>query len=229
MEPTTKMSRLDPRVSAAQREALLNFMTEHPQIALGAADLSPTITQTDKVKLWAELVAELNAIGPAVKDRRRWQHYWTDRVRAAKKKADEFRRNSGGTGGGAVPGEAGRIIAIVGPDAVEGCGAPAVPGPQLGSQSPLCLAQSQPPSRPRPRPRCPRAERHSVDAVTEALIRGQQRLVELAVARLAALEQQTSAIRQLTLVLLLLVLMTSATRQPCLPLPCRPPTPPPLD
>ncbi|KAG0435889.1 hypothetical protein HPB47_018262 [Ixodes persulcatus] len=65
--------------------------------------------------------------------------------------------------------------------------------------------------------------------VAEELIRGQQRLVELAVARLAALEQQTSAIRQLTLVLVLLVLMTSATRQPCLPLPCRPPTPPPLD
>ncbi|KAG0430260.1 hypothetical protein HPB47_022861 [Ixodes persulcatus] len=87
------------------------------------------VTQIDKYKLWAELVAELNAIGPAVKDRRRWQHYWTDRVRAAKKKADEFRKNSGGTGGGAVPGEAGRIISIVGPDAVEGCGALAVPGP----------------------------------------------------------------------------------------------------
>ncbi|KAG0418984.1 hypothetical protein HPB47_004449 [Ixodes persulcatus] len=56
--------------------------------------LSPT-ARVDKDKLWAELVAELNAIGPAVKDRRRWQHYWTVRVRAAKKKADEFRKNSG--------------------------------------------------------------------------------------------------------------------------------------
>ncbi|KAG0440600.1 hypothetical protein HPB47_016243 [Ixodes persulcatus] len=111
------------------------------------------VTQMNKDKLWAEFVAELNAIGPAVKDRRRWQHYWTDRVRAAKKKADEFRKNSG----------------------------------------------------------------------------GQQRLMELAVARLAALEQQTSAIRQLPLVLLLVVLMTSATRQPGLPLPCKPLTPTPLD
>ncbi|KAG0423637.1 hypothetical protein HPB47_000582 [Ixodes persulcatus] len=161
-------------------------MAEHPEITLGAADIAPTVTQVDKDKLWAELVAELNAIGPAFKDRRRWQHYCTDSVGAAKKKADEFRKNSG----------------------------------------PEPAGQQFPPPSP---PRCPRAERHSVDIEAEALIRGQQRQVELAVARLAALEQQTSAIRQLTLVLLLLVLMTSATRQPCLPLPCRPPTPPPLD
>ncbi|XP_040078087.1 uncharacterized protein LOC115325108 [Ixodes scapularis] len=135
------MSRLNPRVSAAQREALLNFMAEHTQIALGAADIAPTVTQVDKDKLWAELVAELNAIGPAVKDRRRWQHYWTDRVAAAKKKAYEFRNNSGGTGGGAVPGEAWTIIAIIDPDAVEGCGAPAVPGPQA-VPSPVAAAGS---------------------------------------------------------------------------------------
>ncbi|XP_040064867.1 uncharacterized protein LOC115323186 [Ixodes scapularis] len=98
------------------------------------------VTQMEKDQLWAELVAELNAIGPAIKNRRSWQHYWTDRVRAAKKKADEFSRNSGGTGGGAVPGEAGRIISIVGPDAVEGCGAPAVPGPQLRASRPAAPA-----------------------------------------------------------------------------------------
>ncbi|KAM7304155.1 hypothetical protein ISCGN_014055 [Ixodes scapularis] len=213
-------------------------MAEHPQIALGAADLAPTATQLNKDKLWAELVAELNAIGPAVKDRRRWQHYWTD-VRAAKKKADEFPKNSGGTGGNGVPGEAGRIIAIIGPEAVEGCGHRRCRGHrlyhhQLRQAAVYSLERFQEPVAPsqtpsRPRPRCPQAERHSVGTVAEELIRCQQRLVELAVARLAALEQQTSAIRQLTLVLLLLVLITSATRQPCLPLPCRPLTTPPLD
>ncbi|KAG0427505.1 hypothetical protein HPB47_025433 [Ixodes persulcatus] len=139
---------------------------------------------------------------------RRSSDKWKRNVSKMKRNQGEEYTNAAGrgTGGGAVPGEAGRIISIVDPDAMEGCGAPAVPGPP-----------------------CPRAERHSDDTVADELVRGQQRLVELAVARLPALEQQTSAIRQLTLVLLLLVLMTSATRQPCLPLPCRPPTPPPLD
>lgn len=82
-------------MSAAQREALLNFMREHREIAQGAAEIAPTLTQVQKENLWALLVTELNDIGPAVKDRKRWQHYWRDRVLAAKKKAAEFRKNSG--------------------------------------------------------------------------------------------------------------------------------------
>lgn len=87
--------RLQPRASAAQQEHLYSFMRDHPQITRAASDFTGGVTRESKEKLWRQLTAELNALGPATKSPARWRHYWTDKVSWAKKKAVDFRQSSG--------------------------------------------------------------------------------------------------------------------------------------
>lgn len=84
-----------PRASPPQIELLLCFMGEHPEIAATATELSPGLTVARKNALWAELVRQLNAVGPAIKSRADWQHFWARRVRNAKARCADFRSNSG--------------------------------------------------------------------------------------------------------------------------------------
>ncbi|KAG0445000.1 hypothetical protein HPB47_005791, partial [Ixodes persulcatus] len=121
------------RASPAQVEALLGFMEEFPDLGRGASVIF-------KDALFYQLVQELNAAGPTVKTTKRWQRFWASLVSTAKRKAADF-SSSGGPGGNVVPGDVGRIVSIIGHDAVEGCGAPMLPGPQ-DAPSPAKAARS---------------------------------------------------------------------------------------
>ncbi|XP_029837761.2 uncharacterized protein LOC8026611 isoform X1 [Ixodes scapularis] len=235
------------RASPAQVEALLGFMEELPE--LGRRGSVPF-----KNALFYQLVRELNAAGPAVKTTKRWQRFWASLVSTAKRKAADF-SSSGGTGGNAVPGDVGRIVSIIGRDAVEGCGAPMLPGPQ-DAPSPAKAARStlvcevagtsntsvqgQPASRPWCPPAAPGLPCGVPDEMAEQYVRDQRRLVELLETGFAAseqvmeglhsdLRQQTMAIRELStgLLQMLRVLAASATQQHGSSARFRPSTPPP--
>ncbi|KAM7289594.1 uncharacterized protein ISCGN_029723 [Ixodes scapularis] len=135
-ESAKQAKRLQPRASAAQQEHLYSFMRDHPQITRAASDFTGGVTRESKEKLWRQLTAELNALGPATKSPARWRHYWTDKVSWAKKKAVDFRQSSGGTGGGSVPGEAGVVLDVVGHDASNDCGSVKLPGRPEGAPPP---------------------------------------------------------------------------------------------
>ncbi|KAH7981925.1 hypothetical protein HPB52_001806 [Rhipicephalus sanguineus] len=56
-----------PRVSEGQREIVLAFMEEHPQLVSRAVELGPHFTVADRRRLWQQLADALNAEGPAQK------------------------------------------------------------------------------------------------------------------------------------------------------------------
>ncbi|KAH7982025.1 hypothetical protein HPB52_002674 [Rhipicephalus sanguineus] len=58
-----------PRVPEGQREIVLAFMEEHPQLVSRAVELGPHFTVADRRRLWQQLAEALNAEGPAQKSR----------------------------------------------------------------------------------------------------------------------------------------------------------------
>ncbi|KAG0426110.1 hypothetical protein HPB47_026762 [Ixodes persulcatus] len=117
-----------PPASADERVHLYNCgdMSEFPLQLKGYRDSGIPVKEE---KLWKQLTAELNAIGPATKSLARWRHYWTDKVSWATRKAVDFRQSSGGS----VPGEAGVVLDVVGHDASNDCGSVKLPGRPEGS------------------------------------------------------------------------------------------------
>lgn len=93
-ESAKQSKKLQPRVSAAQKEHLYSFMRNHLLIARAASDFTGGVTHDRKEKLWKQLTAELNAIEPATKSWAPWRHYWADKVSWAKRKAIDFRQSN---------------------------------------------------------------------------------------------------------------------------------------
>lgn len=75
------------RVTAAQKEEQLSFMTEHPSLARHATDLSSALTRDEKQRLWEQLARRLNALGPPTKSSKQWKEHWSRRVMKARKRA----------------------------------------------------------------------------------------------------------------------------------------------
>ena len=63
------------RVSDRQKELLLAFVKEHPQIATLSCPLGPSFTREDRDDMWQELVALLNEV-PARNTTAQWQIRW---------------------------------------------------------------------------------------------------------------------------------------------------------
>ncbi|KAH7948810.1 hypothetical protein HPB49_002510 [Dermacentor silvarum] len=102
-----------PRVSAAQTTLLVEFMEQHPYLALGATSFSPSVSAAHKKALWNELTAALNALGPAVKTARRWRQYWARIVHEMKKLAALVGSEKRKTGGGRLGGLEGRVMDVL--------------------------------------------------------------------------------------------------------------------
>ncbi|KAG0422053.1 hypothetical protein HPB47_002100 [Ixodes persulcatus] len=102
------------RVTAAQKEEQLSFMTEHPLLARHATDLSSALTREEKQRLWEQLARRLNALGPPTKSSKQWKEHWSRRVMKARKRA-------------AVLNEAARILTLVGADSAFGAPGVRVP------------------------------------------------------------------------------------------------------
>ncbi|KAH7986425.1 hypothetical protein HPB49_025973 [Dermacentor silvarum] len=62
-----------PRVSEGQRETVLSFMEQHPQLASRSSELGPGFTAGDRRRLWQQLADVLNEQGPVVKAADQWQ------------------------------------------------------------------------------------------------------------------------------------------------------------
>ncbi|KAH7956533.1 hypothetical protein HPB52_010197 [Rhipicephalus sanguineus] len=73
-----------PRVSEGQREIVLAFMEEHPQLVSRAVELGPHFTVADRRRLWQQLADALNAEGPAQKRVDMWQEWWRKAVHDAR-------------------------------------------------------------------------------------------------------------------------------------------------
>lgn len=65
-----------PRVSDRQRELLLAFMEEHPQLATPSYPLDPSFTRVVRDDLWKQLKTLLNEAGPAERSVDQWQAFW---------------------------------------------------------------------------------------------------------------------------------------------------------
>ncbi|KAG0443792.1 hypothetical protein HPB47_014524 [Ixodes persulcatus] len=75
------------RVTAAQKEEQLSFMTEHPLLARNATNLFSALTRDEKQRLWEQLARRLNALGPPTKSSKQWKEHWSRRVMKARKRA----------------------------------------------------------------------------------------------------------------------------------------------
>ncbi|XP_049517179.1 uncharacterized protein LOC125942947 [Dermacentor silvarum] len=109
-----KGSRLGPRVSARQREILVEFMERHPYLVKPSCALNPELTAARKEELWKELVSLLNNEGPAVKTVHQWRAFWNKETHDARHDAAVHAAEHRGTGGGKLPGLRGRILSLVG-------------------------------------------------------------------------------------------------------------------
>ncbi|KAG0435760.1 hypothetical protein HPB47_018330 [Ixodes persulcatus] len=120
------------RVTAAQKEEQLSFMTEHPSLARHATDLSSALTREDKQRLWEQLARRLNALGPPTKSSKQWRDHWSRRVMKARKRAAVLNEAARRTGGGSstvcpLASSMARILTLVGADSAFGAPGVRVP------------------------------------------------------------------------------------------------------
>ncbi|KAG0443253.1 hypothetical protein HPB47_015123 [Ixodes persulcatus] len=120
------------RVTAAQKEEQLSFMTEHPSLARHATDLSSALTREDKQRLWEQLARRLNALGPPTKSSKQWRDHWSRRVMKARKRAAVLNEAARRTGGGSstvcpLASSLARILTLVGADSAFGAPGVRVP------------------------------------------------------------------------------------------------------
>ncbi|KAH7976191.1 hypothetical protein HPB52_009531 [Rhipicephalus sanguineus] len=76
-----------PRVPDNQRELLLSFMEQHPELAVRASELTYEFTAGDRRRLWGELSDALNSEGPVTKSAEQWQDWWRKQVHDARRDA----------------------------------------------------------------------------------------------------------------------------------------------
>ncbi|KAH7961249.1 hypothetical protein HPB52_006093 [Rhipicephalus sanguineus] len=76
-----------PRVPDNQRELLLSFMEQHPDLAVRASELTHEFTAEDRRRLWDELSDALNSEGPVTKSAEQWQDWWRKQVHDARRDA----------------------------------------------------------------------------------------------------------------------------------------------
>ncbi|KAH7976390.1 hypothetical protein HPB52_012913 [Rhipicephalus sanguineus] len=76
-----------PRVPDNQRELLLSFMEQHPELAVRASELTYEFTAADRRRLWGELSDALNSEGPVTKSAEQWQDWWRKQVHDARRDA----------------------------------------------------------------------------------------------------------------------------------------------
>ncbi|KAG0445280.1 hypothetical protein HPB47_017404 [Ixodes persulcatus] len=120
------------RVTAAQKEEQLSFMTEHPLLARHATDLSSALTRDEKQRLWEQLARRLNALGPPTKSSKQWKEHWSRRVMKARKRAAVLNEAARRTGGGSstvcpLASSLARILTLVGADSAFGAPGVRVP------------------------------------------------------------------------------------------------------
>lgn len=98
------------RASDSQKDLIIRFMEEHPFLARRPFDPCPEPMAAEKRRrLWRQLVAEVNAVGPMSKSVDQWQSWWRKQVHDARQQA--ARR---GTGGGYLPRWRVRILNVAG-------------------------------------------------------------------------------------------------------------------
>ncbi|KAG0428298.1 hypothetical protein HPB47_024701 [Ixodes persulcatus] len=120
------------RVTAAQKEEQLSFITEHPLLARHATDLSSALTREEKQRLWEQLARRLNALGPPTKSSKQWKDHWSRRVMKARKRAAVLNEAARRTGGGSstvcpLASSLARILTLVGADSAFGAPGVRVP------------------------------------------------------------------------------------------------------
>ncbi|KAH7951290.1 hypothetical protein HPB52_007713 [Rhipicephalus sanguineus] len=101
------------RVPDNQRELLLVFMEQHPQLTTRASEFTPDFTAAERHRLWLELADVLNREGPVTKSLEQWQDWWRKQVYDARQDAAavaEVQR----TGGGRASGFRGRVLQLTG-------------------------------------------------------------------------------------------------------------------
>ncbi|KAL1479614.1 hypothetical protein MTO96_051711 [Rhipicephalus appendiculatus] len=103
-----------PRVSEGQREIILAFMEQHPQLVSRAVELGPHFTLADRRRLWQQLADALNAEGPVRKEPDGWQEWWRKQVYDARHDAAAVAEVQRSTGGGRAPGFRGRVLQLTG-------------------------------------------------------------------------------------------------------------------
>ncbi|KAG0419410.1 hypothetical protein HPB47_004134 [Ixodes persulcatus] len=128
------------RVTAAQKEEQLSFMTEHPLLARHATDLSSVLTRDEKQRLWEQLARRLNALGPPTKSSKQWKEHWSRRVMKARKRAAVLNEAARRTGGGSstvcpLASSLARILTLVGTDSAFGAPGVRVPAEPDDQQS----------------------------------------------------------------------------------------------
>ncbi|KAL1471197.1 hypothetical protein MTO96_023842 [Rhipicephalus appendiculatus] len=102
------------RVSGGQREIILAFMEQHPQLVSRAVELGPHFTLADRRRLWQQLEDALNAEGPARKETDGWQEWWRKQVHDARHDAAAVAEVQRSTGGGRAPVFRGRVLQLTG-------------------------------------------------------------------------------------------------------------------
>ncbi|KAG0424077.1 hypothetical protein HPB47_000167 [Ixodes persulcatus] len=120
------------RVTAAQKEEQLSFITEHPLLARHVTDLSSALTRDEKQRLWEQLARRLNALGPPTKSSKQWKEHWSRRVMKARKRAAVLNEAARRTGGGSstvcpLASSMARILTLVGADSAFGAPGVRVP------------------------------------------------------------------------------------------------------
>ncbi|XP_077498630.1 uncharacterized protein LOC144109706 [Amblyomma americanum] len=111
------------RVSKEQLLMMVEFMEQHPALAHAASPLSGGYTAARRHELWQQLAALLNAAGPAEKTALQWRHTWQVWCTRCKKQEAQFLAAGRGTGGGRLPGLAGRVCKLRSPGLVLGVAA----------------------------------------------------------------------------------------------------------
>ncbi|KAH6920837.1 hypothetical protein HPB50_028176 [Hyalomma asiaticum] len=109
-----------PRVSESQRELVLAFMEEHPEVTHKAAELQHGLTVAYKRRLWQQLADTLNAEGPVVKTTLQWQEWWRRQLHEARHDAAAVTEAQRCTVGGGAPGFRGRVLQVTGMSQVAG-------------------------------------------------------------------------------------------------------------
>ncbi|XP_049267725.1 uncharacterized protein LOC125758727 [Rhipicephalus sanguineus] len=98
------------RVSDRQKELLLAFVKEHPQIATLSCPLEPSFTREDRDDMWQELVALLNEEVPARNTRAQWQARWRNERYYSQQGLAKLRGQQSGTRGGQISDYRGRVV-----------------------------------------------------------------------------------------------------------------------
>ncbi|XP_049315829.1 uncharacterized protein LOC125779234 [Bactrocera dorsalis] len=92
MERTTK------RTTTQQFQKLVALMENNPDVARGMGNFGST--KKSRAEQWDLFAAELNAIGPPLRNGREWNKVWLDYKLKLKKKIATNRRETVATGGG---------------------------------------------------------------------------------------------------------------------------------